>query len=45
MRVTIKIGWNSICELKPKQEWDRLDNKGSKANAWALYNIFTETFS
>lgn len=29
----------SIGGLKPKQAWDKLYNEGSKANAWALYNI------
>ena len=30
----------STGEVKPKQEWDKLDNEGSEVNAWALYNIF-----
>lgn len=29
-----------IKELKPKSEWDILDNEGSETNARALYNIF-----
>ena len=30
----------SISELKPKNKWDKADNKGSEANARALFSIF-----
>ena len=36
----LDVSRRSTGELKPKQEWDKLDNEGSEANAWALYNIF-----
>ena len=39
---TLKLDVNrkSTSELKPKQEWDKLDNDGSEANAWAFFSIF-----
>lgn len=30
----------STSELKPKQEWEKLDNEGSKANVKVLFSIF-----
>ena len=27
-------------ELKPKQDWNRLDNEGSEANAKTLYYMY-----
>lgn len=45
----VEFGWRlplklvdtrqSTRELKCKQEWDKLDNKGSEVNAWAPYSI------
>ena len=32
----LDVNGKSTSELKPKQEWDKLDNKGSEANSWAL---------
>ena len=32
----LDVNGKSISELKPKQEWEKLDNKGSEANSWAL---------
>lgn len=31
---------SNIGELKPKQEWDKLDNENSEINVLALYNIY-----
>lgn len=31
-------------ELKPKQKWNKIDNKGTEANAKALYSIFIYLF-
>ena len=38
MRTPLRLGVNekSTSELKPKQEWHKLDNEESEANAWAL---------
>ena len=46
----VEFGWGSSLklneigrstgELKHKQEWDKLDNEDSDANAQSLYNIF-----
>ena len=30
----------STGELKPKHEWDKVDNEGSEANVRALFSIF-----
>ena len=30
----------SIRELKPKHEWDKVDNEGSEGNVRALFRIF-----
>ena len=30
----------SIRELKPKHEWDKVDNEGSEGNVRALFSIF-----
>lgn len=27
-------------ELKPKQEWDKVDNEGNEVNVQALFSIF-----
>ena len=35
---SLKLGW--IGELKPKYEWDKVDNEGSEANVWVFSNIF-----
>ena len=32
----LDVNGKSTSELKPKQEWDKLDNKGSEANSLAL---------
>ena len=31
-----------IGELKPKQDWEKDDNKGDEANARALFSTFNE---
>ena len=36
----LDVNKKSTSELKPKQEWDKLDNDGSEANAWAFFSIF-----
>ena len=36
----LDVTGRSTGELKPKQEWDKLDNEGSEANARALFSIF-----
>lgn len=28
-------------ELKPKQEWDKVDNEGNEVNVQALFSIFS----
>ena len=47
---SIEYGWGpplildaqgrSTGELKPKHEWDKVDNEGSEANVRALFSIF-----
>ena len=36
----LDVQGRSIGKLKPKYEWDKADNEGSKANVRALFNIF-----
>ena len=36
----LDVNGKSIVEFKPKQEWDKLDNKGTEANARAFFSIF-----
>lgn len=36
----LDVNGTSTSELKPKEEWDKLDNEGSKANIKVLFSIF-----
>ena len=36
----LDVNRKSTGELKPKQEWEKLDNDGSEANVWAFFSIF-----
>ena len=36
----LDVHGRSTRELKPKQDWDKANNKGSKANAKTLVSIF-----
>ena len=36
----LDVRGRSLGELKPKQDWDKVDNEGSEANVRALFSIF-----
>ena len=36
---------SSTGELKPKQDWDKNNNKGSESNAMALFSIFNGVYT